>query len=155
MIEFFETCFSGPNLPASLLFSLCLLYWLTVTFGAVGLEAFDLDVDFEADVDSFLSIGMVTLDLLNIGRLPLMVWLTTFSFCWWLISFGWDRPENHESLWYGLQIALRNVVLALIGTKILTQPLRPARAEPSARPDRKRSNCYHEQCDGTVWTSKI
>ena len=47
MTEFFETCASGPVLPASVLLTLVCIYWLTVIVGAVGMDAFDFDLDFD------------------------------------------------------------------------------------------------------------
>ncbi len=124
------------------------LYWLFVLVGAVGLDLFDFDLDVDSDVDmdvdvgdvggdldadgnvepgtmpSALSIGAVVLKCLNIGCVPLMVWLSAFAFSLWLITMLWDHPATHESIGRELVILFRNTVLAVLAAKLLTQPLR-------------------------------
>ncbi len=151
MTEILETALNGANLGPTVLLGLMLMYWLAVMIGVLGLDLFDFDLDFDADVgdvgdvsgdfdvdvdadadvevghgnaSSMLSIGAVVLKSLNIGRVPLMVWLSTFALSLWVIMMIWDRPETHEALSQELLILLRNVALAIVGAKLLTQPIR-------------------------------
>ncbi len=149
MTEILETAVAGANLGPTVLLGLLVLYWVAVLIGVLGLDLFDFDldidgdvgdvgdvsgdfdVDADADVDvghgsasSMLSVGAVVLKSVNIGRVPLMVWLSTFALSLWMIMMIWDRPETHESVGQELVILLRNVVLAVIGAKLLTQPIR-------------------------------
>lgn len=130
MNEYLELAFSGPALPASCLLALVTAYWLLVIFGAVGLDALDLDLDADMDLDvdaggleSILSIGMAPLRWLNLGRVPLMLWLSVFALVFWLLSMLWDAPEYRETVWNTLAVILRNGALALLATKLATQPL--------------------------------
>ncbi len=133
MTEFLETCFSGPALPASILLLAVIGYWLLVVVGVIGLEMldfdFDVDVDLDADgmLNSVMSAGAVTFKFLNIGQLPINLWLSVFAISVWVISLVWTTPET--SFWMTTLIVLRNFAVALVPTKILTQPLR-GRFEP-------------------------
>ena len=61
MHEFLLRCVSIQVLPATILLTLALIYWLFVLFGALDLDLFDFDVDVdgEADMNTMLSIGLV------------------------------------------------------------------------------------------------
>lgn len=137
MNETLEIALSPVNVAATALLGVVILYWTSVIVGAGVLDLFEFDFDFEADVDTSLSMGMVTLDFLNIGRMPLMIWLSAFAISWWGISMAWDHPDNHTSLFWGSQALLRNFVLALFATKLITHPLRN-------RFDPKEPNCPEE-----------
>ena len=45
MIEFINETFQLVNLPATGLLLICLLYWLMVIVGAIGVDAIDIDFD--------------------------------------------------------------------------------------------------------------
>lgn len=149
MTELLETAINGANLGPTVLLGLMLLYWLAVMIGVLGLDLFDFDLDIDADVgdvgdvsgdfdvdadadvevghggaSSILSIGAVVLKSMNIGRVPLMVWLSSFALALWTITMIWDRPETHETVGRELVILLRNGFLAVLGAKLITQPIR-------------------------------
>ena len=100
-VEFLETSFSGTSMPASLFLSLVLVYWLFVILGALDLELFDFDLDVDADVDlgSVLNVGLVPVRFLNLGRVPLMLWVSLFSLSWWglslVINHFWILEEEN------------------------------------------------------------
>ncbi len=144
MTELLEACFAGTNVVPTVLLGLVLLYWLLVLIGALALDAFDFDLDMDADVGgdidvdgdldidvaepgafaSVLSLGVVVLRFMNIGRVPLMVWLSVFALALWLSTMALDKPQNHATLAQDLLILLRNGVIAVACAKIITQPLR-------------------------------
>lgn len=124
MNEFFEIAFAPVNVAATGLLIIILLYWTFVIVGAGSLDFFDFDLEFEAEVDTSMSIGMMSLDFLNIGRMPMMIWLSAFAIAWWGISMTLDHPDYHTSVVWGLQAFLRNLALAVIASKLITQPLR-------------------------------
>ena len=125
MIEFLTTCVSGPVLPATVLLGLLTLYWLLVILGALELDVVDvdLDLDLDSDLDSFLGTGFIALRFLNIGQVPLMVWLSVFGMAMWLTSVIWYHPSYAENAWIGTQVLIRNAAIALVATKLITQPL--------------------------------
>ncbi len=139
MTELWQTAIAGANLGPTVLLGLLMLYWLFVILGAVGLDLFDFhadaDVDVGGDLDvdgnlepgaipSALSIGALVLKSLNIGLVPLMVWLSAFALSLWVITMLWDHPATHESVGRELVVLFRNGVLAILAAKLLTQPLR-------------------------------
>jgi hypothetical protein len=125
MREMLETCFTGPVLPASILLVLVAFYWLAVIIGALDLDLFDfdLDLDGQADLEGVLGTGMVALRFLNIGRIPVMLWISIFALALWITSVVWYDVANNESTWLAAQVFFRNLVVAVIATKIVTQPM--------------------------------
>ena len=137
--DFLLICFSGANLPASVLLVAMILYCLVAI--VVGLDfdlGIDVDLDIDADADfdidadpsvgSTLGLGFVVLRFFNIGRVPLMMWGAMFAVCYWMISMAFDRlvddRECREQLFYAVQYGIRNLAVAMVATKIFTHPLR-------------------------------
>ena len=128
MLNFLELCFTGPNVVVSGVVMFILSFWLISMIGGFGLDALDLDVDgIDVDgVDSILGIGMIPLRWINFGSVPLMLWMTIFGLTWWGISLGffsWYDKYWIDSRWDCAQAIFRNLLLAMIPTKFLTQPL--------------------------------
>ena len=126
MTEFLETSFSGTSLPASMLLSLVLVYWLFVIFGALDLDMFDIDLEIDADVDvsSVLSMGFVPLRFLNLGRVPLMLWMSIFGLSWWMLSMLLEPISSPEDWKLMAMFIGRDMGIAVIIVKIATNPLR-------------------------------
>ena len=130
MNQFLTTCFSAPILPATLLLILVALYWLMVIFGALTPDFLDWDVDLNGDLapdsvwDSVFGIGMGTLRFLNIGSVPIMLWTSMFALAFWLTAMLLARPMPVESMTHVIVAVLRNALIAVAATKLLTQPLR-------------------------------
>ena len=158
--DFLLICFSGANLPASVLLVAMILYCLVAI--VVGLDFdlgidvdVDLDIDADADFDidadpsvgSTLGLGFVVLRFFNIGRVPLMMWGAMFAVCYWMISMAFDRlvddRECREQLLYAVQYGIRNLALAVVATKIFTHPLRDrfAAKEPNRVVDLMGQEC--------------
>jgi hypothetical protein len=125
MVDILHACFSGPVLPASVLLILVVLFWVLVILGALDLDVIDLDIDVDTaqDVGWFPSIGLLALRFLNVGPIPLMIWMSIFSLCLWIVSVSWVEPSAHDNNWLAVQVLVRNAAIALIATKIITQPL--------------------------------
>jgi hypothetical protein len=127
MSEYLEICFSGPVLPASVLLLMVTTYWLFAIIGVLGLDFLDFDLDLNPDSHldggSALSLGLVGVRILNLGRVPLMIWVSIFSLSLWAFSMFLDEPSHRDSWTMIGLILLRNVVVALVITKLLTQPL--------------------------------
>ena len=138
MTEFLDMCVAGTNIAPTILLGVVLVYWLLVITGGLGLDFLDLDLDVDADIDvdadmdvgdmpgdasSILGTGVVVLRFLNIGRVPLMFWVSAFTLSLWALTMFLDKPENHATLGHDLLILLRNGVLAMGCAKLITQPL--------------------------------
>ena len=127
MKDFFDACVTGPVLPASVLLALVCAYWLMVIAGAVGADFldWDLDLDADADLDSVLGVGAVSFRFLNLGTVPIMVWMSAFALSFWSVAVLLQSPvEDLASGWDVALVVGRNALISLVPTKLLTQPLR-------------------------------
>lgn len=131
MESFIEGCFSWPSYPASILLLIVCGYWLLVMFGALDLDFLDIDIDLDMDVDvdvdaSILQFGFVPLKWLNLGSVPTMLWGSVFALAGWMTSRLINSPDPHASFewWSDGQAILRDFGIALLITKVITQPLR-------------------------------
>jgi len=129
--DFFQTLFTGPVWPASLLVSFLLLYSLLLLGGLLdyGLEVPEAEAGGVDWIDTGSSLGAVTIRWLNLSSLPVFVWLVIFALLWWLLSLGiwvaYDRQHHGPpTLGISLLLATRNLVIAVGLTKIVTNPLR-------------------------------
>lgn len=134
LTEYLDTCFTMPVLPSTLLMLLIIGYGVLVILGALDFELLDFDVDIDADVDlnAVSSAGFVTLKFLNIGEVPIMIWLCIYGLAWWGIS---------QLLWYMYDqtsvdpnttvLLVRNVAASVMLTKFLTNPLAKVFAKPA------------------------
>lgn len=126
MAEFLQSCFEWPTLPSSVLMVICMLYWLSVILGLMDFDLLDFDLDFDisAESPSFLDFGFIGLKYLNLGDVPVMLWMSIFSFSMWTLSVSFDvKIEIHSMMDY-LPIAARNIGISLVLVKLLTQPLK-------------------------------
>ena len=133
MPEFLETSFMWPTLPATLLVLVCCTYWLMVMLGALTVDALHIDfhdIHFDTDVDgSLLDLGFVPFRFLNLGRVPLMFWLSVFGLSAWVVSrvilTNFEHLEPHSGFDFtNVSLAIvRDFAIAAAITKILTQPL--------------------------------
>ena len=138
-VQFIERMFVGPVWPASVLVCLLIAYAMVALFGLVDLDlGFDIDADIDADVDVtsadldvdsdlFGGAGAATLKWLNLQRLPLVLWMSIFTVAFWAFSYllwyGFDH-ERYAPTWIpSTLLVLRNGVLAVLVTKVVTGPL--------------------------------
>ena len=129
MEQFLETCFGWPTLPASILLILVCIYWLFVIIGAVDIELFDFDFDLDADIDvdadaSILGLGFAPFRFLNLGSVPVMLWMSIFALLFWTSARLIDGSETYESIALIALAVVRNAGIAALVTKLVTQPLR-------------------------------
>jgi hypothetical protein len=125
MREFLEICLSWPALPATVLLLLVSAYWAFVALGALDLDFADVDLDADLQTDGeVLSFGFVVLRWLNIGEVPLMVWTTVFTLSLWTATMLIDGRSTHDATGEIALALLRNAGIAIVATKLFTQPLR-------------------------------
>jgi len=148
-----EQMFVGPLWPASVLVCLLVIYALVALLGLVHLD-FGLHGDANLDPnqvmpsaetsvesDWFGGAGAATLRWLNLERLPLVLWLSVFTIAFWTISYllwyGFDQYRYLPTWLPSLLLVLRNGVIAILATKVLTGPLNHAfQAAPSYGPSK-------------------
>ncbi len=129
MTEFWEACISWPTWPATLLLLAVCGYWLLVIVGAVSLDFLDFDFDLDVDADvhgSLLDLGFVPLRFLNLGSVPVMLWVSVYAFATWVLSKWINSEALHQSFELAVDgpALLRDFGLGAIITKCITQPMR-------------------------------
>ncbi|REJ93117.1 MAG: hypothetical protein DWQ34_11655 [Planctomycetota bacterium] len=127
MVESLQTWFSWPTLPFSLLLSAVLAYWLVVILGALDVDMFDFDIDLDPGLDGHESLfdwGLVGLRWLNLGDVPLMVWMSVFGLAAWLSSTMLDKGMTDPTAGECVISILRSTGIGLVAAKLLTQPLK-------------------------------
>lgn len=127
MIHLIEIYFQWPILPFSVLLCAVGAYWLLVLLGGVDLDIFDVDLDpsFETDVDASLTdFGMLGLRWLNIGEVPLMIWLTIVAMAAWLFAMIFDRDMVNPTAQESAISIMRSLGIGILAAKFLTNPMR-------------------------------
>lgn len=130
LANYLQLCFTGANLPATVVLIVVMIYWSMAIVSGLDFDLFDINLDIDADgaLDSVTGFGFLVLRFLNIGRVPLMIWVSVFGLVFWLVSMLFsslmDNPELRDQWFYASQYALRNLAIGVMFTKILTQPLR-------------------------------
>lgn len=124
MLEFMQACFEWPTLPATVLVLICQLYWLSIILGVMDLDLLDFDFEIPVEGPSFLDFGFIGLKFLNLSDVPMMLWVSIFSLSMWMLSINFDSKIEINSLMDYLPLALRNIGISLVVTKLLTQPLK-------------------------------
>lgn len=128
MTELLQAAVSPPNLLPTGLLVFVLLYWVLVIGGVATTESLDLDLDVDADAgfgtDGGLGVEWLNnaLVFFNLGRVPLMLWLSFVALPLWVGSILANYYLGNASLWLGLVMLVPLLVGSLIVAKVLTQP---------------------------------
>ena len=128
MIELLKFAIAGANVIPTLLLIGIVLYWCTVLIGAVDLDMFDLDLDLDADADAdgHSEGGLEWLNNIlryfNLGRVPLMVFLTFLILPLWIFCIVVNDLLGFHSLLPGLLTFGLGFWLCLFVAKVLTTP---------------------------------
>lgn len=114
----------GANIIPTILVVFVLVYWLTVVLGFADLDAFDIDIDIESDVNTDVSVGWFNhvLYFFNLGQVPLMLFLSFLALPMWLIAIATTDLLGLDSVIMSFVLLLPNFVLSLFIAKLLTQP---------------------------------
>ncbi len=140
-----EQMFVGPLWPASILVGLLIVYTAMALFGLIdfGLDVpeIDLDADVSLDVDVDIDvpdaiptdwdfwqgIGAASIRATNFGRVPVIIWAGVFTLSYWTISYvlwhAFDTKRYEPNLLPSVLLSIRNIVIATVATKTITQPL--------------------------------
>ena len=126
MTELLHAALNWPTLPATVLVAICVLYWLFVIIGVLDFDLLDFDLDFEVGGHgpSLLDFGFIGLKFLNLGEVPVMVWMSIFSLSMWMLSINFDAGVEIQSAMDYLPLFLRNLGISLVVTKLITQPFK-------------------------------
>ncbi|UOQ97289.1 hypothetical protein MUN81_18870 [Hymenobacter sp. 5317J-9] len=131
MTELLQAAIAPPNLVATGLLVFVLLYWLTVIVGLLDLKTVDLDLDdhghfhhpgdfhHEAAHGSWLNGALA---FFNLGRIPLMVFLSFVFLPLWVGSILANYYTKNTSWLLGMAFLLPLFVGSLFVAKFLTLP---------------------------------
>ena len=145
LVKLSESFLVGPVWPATVLLALMIIY---SAVAAIGLADFDLGVDVDLDMDAvdvpdldaggidgaeihspglMGSMGAMTIRWSNFGRIPIAIWGGVFTLALWGISYGlwhgYDVDRYSPTLFPSILLTIRNSVVAIMITKVVTQPL--------------------------------
>ncbi|QCR21463.1 DUF1449 family protein [Pontibacter sp. SGAir0037] len=126
MNELFYAAFSSVNIIPSALLVFVLLYWAAVIFGLFDLDFLHIEVEAEADLNADGVSGITWLNsalaFFNLGKIPLMVFLTFLVLPLWAISILANYYTNNSSALLGLLYLVPILAVSLLVSKILTTP---------------------------------
>jgi hypothetical protein len=127
-MELWEQAILPYNLPFTLLLGLVVVYWLLTLIGALGIDSLDMHHDAGGDDASghLSDIPGAMLRVVNAGFVPLTVVLSILILMMWIGSITLNFYFNPGKSWLlAAGFLVVAFVLAVIATKILTQPLVP------------------------------
>lgn len=137
MTELLTAAIAPPNLLPTGLLVFVLLYWLTVIVGLLDMKTVDLHLDHDADFHhhgplqpdhhlphdgSGTSWLHGALAFFNLGRIPLMVFLSFVFLPLWVGSVLVNYYTGNASLWLGLVFLGPLFIGSLFVAKLLTSP---------------------------------
>lgn len=131
MSDFINLIFNGANAVPTALLLFVVLYWIIVIFGFIGSDFFDIDIDVEADGDADLDmegdgveISWINnvLQFFNLGKIPLMIWLTFVALPLWVIAINVNSLIGFEGFLGGLITFFPAAFVSLFLAKFLTWP---------------------------------
>ena len=132
MNELLHAAVSPPNLGPTALLVFVLLYWLTVIVGVLDLKTIDLDTHHDMHLGHHAEVGHTeapgiswlnhALAFFNLGRIPLMVFLSFVALPWWVSSLLLNYYLHNESGLVGLVLLVPLLLGSLFVGKILTLP---------------------------------
>ena len=127
MLEFLQELIQGPNLIATTLLGLVALYWLFVTLGFLGLEAFDIDLDMDTELDADASMGVgEVLKFFHLGEVPVMIFMSFFALFFWIATVMSNHYLNTKfSMIVMLWFIIPCTFVALLATKFTIMPMIP------------------------------
>jgi len=151
MSELLDVALMPANLVFTVLLGLVLLYWIMVILGALDFDFLDIDfdtdgdvdVDMDADADMDIQGGGVlrsVLEFFYVGEIPVMVLVSVFALCLWVISVLANYYINPKgSLLLSLPILAGNLIVSCMLVKIMAVPLRKLFKSLEADPNATRN----------------
>jgi membrane protein implicated in regulation of membrane protease activity len=126
MSEFLTEITNASNILPTGLLGLVALYWLLVIFGAVGIDALDIDADMDGEPDLDLADGVLgtMFAFFHVGQVPLMLVVSFFSLFFWISMVCVNHYLNPEFnlMWTALWLFPCGIVSLLL-TKPCVAPI--------------------------------
>ena len=138
MLELLKESLVIYAMPATILLTICLVYWLFVILGALDIDAVDIGTDVGVDVDMDLdaessgdgvgggSAWSSVIHFFNLVEIPAIVFLSVMSAAFWFSVVSLNSVFNPaQSLVIGFSILVGCFFVSLFFAKLCTQPLKP------------------------------
>jgi len=131
MTDFLNQIFNGANAIPTALLLFVVLYWIIVILGFIGTDFLDIDLDIDADGEADLDVdgeGVEVswinnvLQFFNLGKIPLMIWLSFVALPLWFIAVNLNHFLGFEGFLSGLLIFLPSAFVSLFFAKFATWP---------------------------------
>ncbi|OWP64104.1 hypothetical protein CDA63_05075 [Hymenobacter amundsenii] len=135
MKELLHAAVAPANLLPTGLLVFVLLYWLTVMVGLLDFKSLDLEVQADVDADADMHTGAHghageagtsfmngVLGFFNLGRVPLMVFVSFVVLPWWVGSILANYYLGNETLLVGGILLVPLLLGSLLIAKVLTTP---------------------------------
>ena len=130
MIDFLNECILPVNLPVTVLLGLVLAYWMMVIVGVLGMDAVDLDLDGDFDIDGGIDTdfdgGSLVGDFfrfMHMGDVPVMIVVSFFVVSMWMVTIITNHYWNPDFGWFITVIFIvPNLIVSLLATKIVVTP---------------------------------
>ncbi|SDK73651.1 hypothetical protein SAMN05421823_103417 [Catalinimonas alkaloidigena] len=130
MKELVDASFSSVNIIPTFLLLFVIGYWLVTLIGMVDLDSIDIDVDVDVDADADVDVDGGSslmwlnhvLAFFNLGKVPLMVFLTFLALPLWAGSVLANHYVSNTSFAVSLIFLLPVLIASLFIAKFLTWP---------------------------------
>ncbi|HEY8399992.1 MAG TPA: hypothetical protein VIK89_01950 [Cytophagaceae bacterium] len=127
MLELFTESLRAPNLPATVLLSIVLIYWLISMLGFFDLDMFDAEVEADADAPDGVGGGNGALHAISefflLGDIPITILISFFALFFWMGTVLTNYYLGNTSMIFALLIYIPCLIVALLLTKIVVTPL--------------------------------
>ena len=128
--EFFKELITLANLTVTIMMGMVVLYWLMVILGVLGMDAIDLDLGMDADLDFDPGLdaspdGMFpeALTFMHMGEVPAMIVGSIVVFFMWILTVLSNHYINSDqNLLFAFLFIVPNLLISLIATKALIWP---------------------------------
>ncbi len=136
MVHFLVEVFQPVNMPATLLLLVVFSYWLFVILGVFGLDALDIDLGIDTEIDGDADVGhigtgghglfMSALEFFHLGTVPVTFFISIFSLLFWIASILANHFWNTSWSWLVEFYLLGPCFIAsLLATKLAVMPTIP------------------------------
>ena len=130
MTELLQASFSTINIIPTALLVFTLLYWGAVIFGLLDLDFFNVEIEADMALDAGIDADGVSavswlnnaLAFFNLGKIPLMLFLTFLALPFWVISILTNHYLHNNSVLLGWLLLIPIFGASLLVSKVLTTP---------------------------------
>lgn len=129
MIEVLQESIRAINLPYTIFFGVCMLYWVMYLVGVFGSDLLDFDIgdtegDLDVEGDGCLGLGAV-MRFVHAADVPVTVIVTVFSMAMWCLSILANYYTGNTSLLFALGLFVPIFGAGLVVTRFVLMPFVP------------------------------